>query len=112
MGQFLQDQGVNFGFGEYVLLFRSLDNQKCALKLTRHGSAGTFKQPLFHMDGMMCNGIQTMDRTKYYADKIILAAGAWSMTLVNLEDQCISKVSTGHLSLRVPVVSQQMTQQQ
>lgn len=60
----------------------------------------------------MCNGVQTVDGTKYYADKIILAAGAWSPTLVDLEDQCVSKVSTGHLSLRVPVVSRQMTQQQ
>ncbi|OJJ86140.1 NAD(P)/FAD-dependent oxidoreductase [Aspergillus glaucus CBS 516.65] len=69
VGQFLQDQGVNFGFGD----------------------AGTFKQPLFHANGTMCSGIETVDGTKYYADKIVLAAGAWSPTLVDLEDQCVSK---------------------
>lgn len=112
VGQFLQDQGVSFGFGEYVPWFRSLDNWRCALKLMRLGSAGTFKQPLFHANGTTCSGIETVNGTKYYADKIVLAAGAWSPTLVDLEDQCVSKVSTGHHCLRVPVVSRQLTQQQ
>ena len=93
VGQFLQNQGVNFGFGEYVS-FHSLGIWKCALELTRHGSAGTFKQPLFYEDGTTCNGVEAMDGTRYYADKIVLAAGAWSSTLVDLEDQCVSKVST------------------
>ena len=34
-----------------------------------------------------------MDGTRYYADKVVLAAGAWSPVLVDLEEQCVSKVS-------------------
>ncbi|KAL3480917.1 FAD dependent oxidoreductase [Aspergillus californicus] len=69
IGQFLKDQGVNFGFGD----------------------AGTFKKPLFAADGTTCNGVETVDGSKYYADKVVLATGAWSPTLVDLEDQCVSK---------------------
>ncbi|CAI7628190.1 unnamed protein product [Penicillium glandicola] len=69
IGTFLKGQGVKFGFG----------------------SAGTFKQPLFAAGGTTCNGVETVDGTKYYADKVVLAAGAWSSVLVDLEDQCVSK---------------------
>ncbi|KAJ5938101.1 hypothetical protein N7454_004443 [Penicillium verhagenii] len=69
IGHFLKSQGVNFGFG----------------------GAGTFKRPLFATDGTTCIGIETADGTIYHADKVILAAGAWSPTLVDLEDQCVSK---------------------
>lgn len=65
--------------------------------LTRNFSAGTFTRPLFAEDGTTCNGVETVDGTKYYADKVVLAAGAWSPTLVDLEDQCVSKVSILHL---------------
>lgn len=54
--------------------------------------SGTFKQPLFAADGSTVNGIETIDGTKYYADKVVIAAGAWTSTLVDLEDQCVSKV--------------------
>jgi hypothetical protein len=54
-------------------------------------SAGSFKQPLL-AEGI-CIGVETVDGTKYYADKVVLAAGAWSSVLVDLEDQCVSKVS-------------------
>ncbi|CAI7629351.1 unnamed protein product [Penicillium bialowiezense] len=69
IGHFLKEQGVNFGFGK----------------------SGTFKQPLFAADGSTVNGIETVDGTKYYADKVVVAAGAWSPTLIDLEDQCVSK---------------------
>ncbi|KAL4872839.1 hypothetical protein BDV12DRAFT_161600 [Aspergillus spectabilis] len=69
IGTFLKGQGVKFGFG----------------------SAGTFKRPLFATDGTTCNGVETVDGTKYYADKVVLATGAWSPTLVDLEGQCVSK---------------------
>nr|AXS76841.1 fructosyl peptide oxidase [synthetic construct] len=69
IGIFLQDKGVKFGFG----------------------GAGTFQQPLFAADGKTCIGLETTDGTKYFADKVVLAAGAWSPTLVDLEDQCVSK---------------------
>lgn len=55
-------------------------------------SAGSFKRPLFGPDGGTCVGVETTDGTQYYADKVVLAAGAWSPTLVDLEDQCCSKV--------------------
>ncbi|GLI82053.1 hypothetical protein PoHVEF18_010453 [Penicillium ochrochloron] len=69
IGEFLRQQGVNFGFG----------------------GAGTFKRPLFATDGVTCVGVETTDRTQYFADKIVLAAGAWSPTLIDLKDQCVSK---------------------
>jgi sarcosine oxidase/L-pipecolate oxidase len=62
-----------------------------ALELTY--SAGQFKKPLFAKDGTTCIGIEAVDGTRYHADKVVLAAGAWSSTLVDLEDQCVSKVS-------------------
>ncbi|CAJ2510930.1 Uu.00g065550.m01.CDS01 [Anthostomella pinea] len=69
IGETLRDQGVTFGFG----------------------SAGSFKKPLFAKDGTTCIGVETVDGTKYYGDKVVLAAGAWSPALVDLEDQCCSK---------------------
>ncbi|KAF2706321.1 fructosyl amino acid oxidase [Pleomassaria siparia CBS 279.74] len=62
-------RGINFGFGH----------------------AGTFKRPLFDTDGTTCIGVETVDGTTYHADKVVLAAGAWSPTLVDLADQCCSK---------------------
>lgn len=56
------------------------------------GSAGSFKKPLFGDDGATCIGVETEDGTRYFSDKVVLAAGAWSPTLVDLEDQCCSKV--------------------
>jgi sarcosine oxidase/L-pipecolate oxidase len=70
IGQYLLSQGVKFGFY----------------------SAGTFKAPLL-AEGV-CIGVETADGTRYYADKVVLAAGAWSSTLVDLQDQCVSKVFT------------------
>lgn len=68
IGKYLCGQGVKFGFG----------------------GAGSFKQPLL-AEGV-CIGVETVDGTKYYADKVVLAAGAWSPVLVDLEEQCVSKV--------------------
>lgn len=56
------------------------------------GRAGTFKKPLLALDGKTCIGVETADGTHYHADKVVLAAGAWSPALVDLEDQCCSKV--------------------
>lgn len=68
IGGYLRDQGVKFGFG----------------------GAGSFKQPLL-AEGV-CTGVETVDGTRYYADKVVLAAGAWSPVLVDLQEQCVSKV--------------------
>jgi sarcosine oxidase/L-pipecolate oxidase len=67
IGEYLRDQGVKFGFG----------------------GAGSFRQPLL-AEGI-CIGVETIDGTRYYADKVVLAAGAWSPALVDLQDQCVSK---------------------
>ncbi|KAJ5915618.1 hypothetical protein N7466_011551 [Penicillium verhagenii] len=85
IGHFLKSQGVNFGFG----------------------GAGTFKRPLFATDGTTCIGIETVDGKIYHADKVILAAGAWSPTLVDLEDQCVSKAWVyAHIQLTPEEVSE------
>ena len=60
--------------------------------MARDNSAGTFKRPLFADDGTTCVGVETENGAKYFADKVVLAAGAWSPALVDLEDQCCSKV--------------------
>lgn len=57
-------------------------------------SAGTFKRPLFAKENITCIGVETVDGTRYHADMVVLAAGAWSSALVDLDDQCVSKVST------------------
>jgi sarcosine oxidase / L-pipecolate oxidase len=62
------------------------------LASNRSLSAGTFKRPLFTADGVACNGVETVDGSGYLADKVIMAAGAWNPALINLEDQCVSKV--------------------
>ncbi|PSN71712.1 fructosyl peptide oxidase [Corynespora cassiicola Philippines] len=69
IGEHLNKQGVIFGFG----------------------GSGSFKQPLFAKDNKTCIGVETENGTKYYADKVVIAAGAWSPTLIDLEDQCCSK---------------------
>ena len=69
-------------------------------KLVPH-RAGSFKQPLFDDDTMTCIGVETVDGTRYYADKVVLATGAWSPTLVDLEDQCCSKVNLSLVAWKV-----------
>ncbi|OTB18560.1 hypothetical protein K445DRAFT_314440 [Daldinia sp. EC12] len=69
IGQELRKRGVKFGSGD----------------------AGSFKRPLFAEDEKTCIGVETLDGTKYYAHKVVLAAGAWSPALIDLEDQCCSK---------------------
>jgi sarcosine oxidase/L-pipecolate oxidase len=67
IGEYLLKRGVKFGF---------------------YG-AGCFKAPLL-AEGV-CIGVETVNGAHYYADKVVLAAGAWSSTLVDLQEQCVSK---------------------
>jgi sarcosine oxidase/L-pipecolate oxidase len=67
IGEYLAKSGVNFGF---------------------YG-AGTFAAPLL-AEGV-CVGVRTANGAHYYADKVVLAAGAWSPALVDLQEQCVSK---------------------
>ena len=64
-------------------------------------SAGSLKRPLFKADGTTCIGVETVDGSQYFADKVILAAGAWSPALVDLEDQCCSKVIANYCQVNI-----------
>ncbi|KAK4686970.1 hypothetical protein P7C73_g3151, partial [Tremellales sp. Uapishka_1] len=64
------------------------------------GPTGTFKSLLLGPDGKQCVGVETIDGTKWPADLVILATGAWSPTLIDLEGQCESKCwQFGHIQL-------------
>lgn len=91
IGELLKAEGVKFGFGGRVNP-RSLGLHPAYLY-----RAGSFKRPLFGTDGKTCIGIETADGTRYNADKVVLAAGAWTPALVDLEDQCVSKVSRSEI---------------
>lgn len=95
--QFSERRRREIRFWEVCLGFkRALSVIHADLYADLHFSAGTFRRPLFAADGIICNGVETTDGTKYFSDKVILAAGAWSPTLVDLEDQCVSKVSRAY----------------
>jgi len=47
---------------------------------------------MLSQDGMRCIGVEAEDGTEWKADVVVLATGAWSPTLIDLEGQCISKV--------------------
>lgn len=55
------------------------------------GTSGTFKELI--IDGGRCVGVRAVDGAEWRADLVVLAAGAWSPCLVDLEEQCTSKVS-------------------
>ncbi|THU81975.1 FAD dependent oxidoreductase [Dendrothele bispora CBS 962.96] len=55
------------------------------------GDSGTFQSLILSDDGKICLGVLTKDGTRHLADRIVLASGAWSPSLVDLEDQCCSK---------------------
>jgi sarcosine oxidase/L-pipecolate oxidase len=59
---------------------------------TAFGTAGTVKAPMMSQDGMQCIGVEAEDGTEWKADMVVMATGAWSPTLIELEGQCISKV--------------------
>jgi sarcosine oxidase/L-pipecolate oxidase len=59
---------------------------------TAFGTAGTFSAPLLSKDGTQCIGVRAEDGTEWDADLVIIATGAWSPTLIDLQGQCISKV--------------------
>lgn len=63
---------------------------------TSFGSSGTFASLLLSADGKTCVGVKAADGTEWPADLVVFAAGAWSPTLLDLEGQCVSKVSCAH----------------
>lgn len=64
--------------------------QKLGVK-SAFGTSGTFRELLLR-EGR-CVGVRAVDGTEWAADVVVLAAGAWSPCLVDLEGQCTSKVS-------------------
>lgn len=61
------------------------------------GTAGTFKSLLLADDGKTCVGVKTVDETEWAADIVVMATGAWSPTLIDLQDQCVAKVCMARL---------------
>lgn len=61
-------------------------------------SSGTFKQPII-ADSGRCIGVECKDGTKHYADRVIMATGAWTPSLVDLKGQCVSKVSAAAIEM-------------
>ena len=39
-----------------------------------------------------CVGVIAKDGSRYEADRIVMATGAWSPSLIDLKGQCVSKV--------------------
>ncbi|WVQ65965.1 uncharacterized protein L199_004143 [Kwoniella botswanensis] len=71
------------------------------------GTSGTFKSLILGEDGQTCLGVRTVDGTEWPADLVILATGAWSPTLLDLEDQCVSKCwQFGHIQMTPEEVKQ------
>ncbi|KAF9073737.1 FAD dependent oxidoreductase [Rhodocollybia butyracea] len=55
------------------------------------GNSGAFSSLILSNDGKTCLGAITKDGSHYLADRVVLASGAWTPSLVELEDQCCSK---------------------
>jgi glycine/D-amino acid oxidase-like deaminating enzyme len=58
-----------------------------------HCRPGTFDRPLIDEATTRCVGVITKDGEKHYADRVVMATGAWSPSLIDLAGQCVSKVS-------------------
>ncbi|KAF5382914.1 hypothetical protein D9757_006325 [Collybiopsis confluens] len=52
---------------------------------------GEFSSLILSDDGKTCLGAVTKDGTLYLADRVILASGAWTPSLIDLQDQCCSR---------------------
>lgn len=44
------------------------------------GASGTFKAPILDVTGKRCVGIETADGTRWEADRVVMACGAWTPT--------------------------------
>ncbi|KAF8832557.1 hypothetical protein HHX47_DHR1001851 [Lentinula edodes] len=88
-------KGIFFEQGGWLAAAKAIDS--VGRELVRHGvqfsfgDSGTFQSLILSNDGKTCLGATTKDGTRYIADRVVLASGAWSPSLVDLEDQCCSK---------------------
>lgn len=63
------------------------------------GNAGWAEEPVYSATGE-CRGVRTRDGTLHKADVVVLAAGAWTDTLLDLEGQLTAKGhSVAHIQL-------------
>lgn len=65
-----------------------------------NSSTGSFLRPLVDEETQRCVGVKTKDGTSHYAERVVMATGAWTPGLVDLEGQCVSKVSSPPFTLR------------
>jgi glycine/D-amino acid oxidase-like deaminating enzyme len=63
------------------------------IEIDANSRSGTFDCPIIDERTGRCQGVITKDGTKHLADRVVMATGAWTPSLVNLENQCVSKVS-------------------
>ncbi|KAF5372842.1 hypothetical protein D9758_001474 [Tetrapyrgos nigripes] len=88
-------KGLFFERSGWLAAAKAIDS--VGKELVRHGvqfsfgDSGTFESLILSDDGKTCLGVLAKDGTRYMADRVVLASGAWSPTLVDLEDQCCSK---------------------
>ena len=62
------------------------------------GTAGTFQSLVLGDDGRTCVGVRAADGTEWAGDLVVLAMGAWTPVMMDLEGQCVSKVSPAALA--------------
>ncbi|KAH8089005.1 FAD dependent oxidoreductase [Filobasidium floriforme] len=64
------------------------------------GSSGSFSRPLIDPLTSRCIGVIAKDGTRHFAERVVMATGAWTPSLVDLEGQCVSKCwIVAHLEL-------------
>ena len=56
-------------------------------------SAGSFRRPIVDESTGKCIGVETKDGARHLAERVIMATGAWTPSLVDLKGQCVSKAS-------------------
>ncbi|KIY45893.1 FAD dependent oxidoreductase [Fistulina hepatica ATCC 64428] len=104
-------KGLYFKDGGWLAAAKAIDSvghelQRRGVQFT-FGASGTFKSLILAEDGKVCLGVCTEDGTKWYADRVVLAAGAWSPALVDLKEQCVSKAwGYAHMQLTPEEASQ------
>ncbi|VDC05363.1 unnamed protein product [Peniophora sp. CBMAI 1063] len=97
-------KGLYFKSGGWLAAAKAIDS--VGRELASHGikfsfgDSGAFDSLILSDDGQSCLGAVAKDGTRYLADRVVLATGAWSPVLVDLEEQCCSKAWVyAHLQL-------------
>jgi sarcosine oxidase/L-pipecolate oxidase len=91
VGRELKRFGVKMVFGPCVLR----DHEIAGLTTTCYRS-GTFDRPILDPATGRCVGVIAKDGSRYAAERVVMATGAWSPSLIDLKGQCVSKVSLRH----------------